>query len=471
MGCVPRLRRHLYIGLFIPAVLFFFNPNIAIVDLLPDTIGYFLLFAALFYLADLNPHLDEARRGFLRMALIDLCRLPVFMLLLSLPNKEQPEAQLLATFVFAVLEMIYALPAWRHFFEGISSVILGSGDLSRYDLPGRRSLVRSVGRNGRVRLRLGERGPARSMPDVLKTATVWLIIMRNLLAVLPEATSLSSFEAEGYVTNFDRDIYEFRRLFVVLAFLVMAIIGIVWLVRALRLMIRIKRDTGLAEALSVRWEREVMPRENMFLCRRIKHGYFLLTFAFLLSIDLYVDNLNFIPDFLAAIVLVWALLTLRRCAKNWQLPLVFSVLWGLVSLGSAFVSGHFFEHYYIDYIYRSTEAYTQYAVMVWATTVEQLFFIAAVGLTIAMLWNMIRQYMRDGGRESRALERDHLRSLVIMLVLAAVSTVSGVLYDYYLPSVEFIWCIDCACSIVFALYAWNALGETRESLCIAIGER
>ena len=29
MGCVPRLRRHLFIWLFVPAVVFFFNPNIS----------------------------------------------------------------------------------------------------------------------------------------------------------------------------------------------------------------------------------------------------------------------------------------------------------------------------------------------------------------------------------------------------------------------------------------------------------
>lgn len=470
MGCVPRLRRHLFIWLFVPAVVFFFNPNIAIIDVLPDTIGYFLLYAALFYLADLNPYLEEARRGFLRMAFIDLCRLPAFLILVVLPNEEQPTAQLLAAFVFAVIELIYALPAWRNFFEGIFALISGDGELARYDLPGRRRWVRVVGRNGRTHLRLSGRGPARSMPELLRGATIRLIIWRNLLAVLPEMTALSSYETSGYVTNFDRDIYEFRHLFVVLAFLVMFVIGAVWLVRALRFAVRLAQDRELAEALAARWGRDVQPRENLFRCRHIRLAFLLMILAVVLSVDFYVDDLNVLPDFLSAALLVWAILVLRRCVSAWQLPLTFASIWGLVSLGSSAVSGHFFEHFYIEHIRRSREAYFAYQAVRVAGVIEQLFFLAASILLVLLLKQVLNRYLDRGSREGRELSRDYTRSLILLGLFGAATALTGVLYDTYLPTVEFIWCIDFGAALVFALYAWNALANMRDSLCLAIGE-
>ena len=55
----------------IPAFCFLFNPNISVIDFLPDFIGYFFLCIGLSKMADLNEELYEARSAFLRMILID----------------------------------------------------------------------------------------------------------------------------------------------------------------------------------------------------------------------------------------------------------------------------------------------------------------------------------------------------------------------------------------------------------------
>ena len=62
----------LYIG-----VVFLFNPNITVIDPLPDFIGYILICAALCRLCDLGGALSEAYEAFKRMALITIVWLQV----------------------------------------------------------------------------------------------------------------------------------------------------------------------------------------------------------------------------------------------------------------------------------------------------------------------------------------------------------------------------------------------------------
>ena len=113
MALTPRVSRRLRLGLIAAATLFFWNPIVAIIDPLPDFVGYLLLWGALGYLADLHTYLDEARTGFLRMAFIDVLKPVGLFWLVTVPvAEEQPSAQLLLTFVFAVLinlSMFYKL--------------------------------------------------------------------------------------------------------------------------------------------------------------------------------------------------------------------------------------------------------------------------------------------------------------------------------------------------------------------------
>ena len=187
MDTAPRIPRKLRFSLFALSALFFANPNIANIDILPDSIGYLLLWAGLYYAADLHSRLDEARDGFLRMAFIDAAKTASFFFLVMVASRdEQPTLQLVFTFVFGVLELIYALPAWKNFFEGMYGLISDRGDLRRYDLGGRKR--------------------TRCLPELLGRSTTAWIIWRATLSTLPEMTSLSAFEHSGYVTNFDRDI-------------------------------------------------------------------------------------------------------------------------------------------------------------------------------------------------------------------------------------------------------------------------
>ena len=59
-------------GLFAIAFVFLFNPNIAIIDPLPDFFGYIILSVALTKLAMINESIYEAKRAFDRMIIVDI---------------------------------------------------------------------------------------------------------------------------------------------------------------------------------------------------------------------------------------------------------------------------------------------------------------------------------------------------------------------------------------------------------------
>ena len=65
-----------YFGLGFAAIsaIFLFNPDIAIIDVLPDFIGYALLAVSMYFARDLSPHFENAWRKFRTLTLITLLK-------------------------------------------------------------------------------------------------------------------------------------------------------------------------------------------------------------------------------------------------------------------------------------------------------------------------------------------------------------------------------------------------------------
>ncbi len=450
MVSTPRVPRRLRFGLFGLAALFFANPNVANIDILPDAIGYLLLWAGLYYGADLHGRLAEAREGFLRMAFIDAAKIVSFFFLVTVASRdEQPTMQLLFTFVFSVLEIIYALPAWRNFFDGLDGLISDKGNLRRYDLISR-------GRGGKIRR-------TRSLPELLRRATTAWLIWRAALATLPEMTALSAFEHSGYVTNFDRDIYEFHGLFVFLAVCIMFVIGFIWLIRMLRFVHRLHGDTDMLDSLREQYAETVLVDEGLFLCRRSRAALLFCTLGALFSVDFYVEELNVIPDFIAVLLFAIAVLILFRCSIRPQISLILLGVWGGASVFATWCERYFHGSFYPGLVYKNAEAYTRFQLMCTATVIEQIAFAAAMVGIFLLIGGFCRRISTD-------LRADIGHTLTVWLVLAAFSAVSGAVYDFLLPSTS-IWLIDMAIGLIFAFYSWKGFADITEAISLAVGER
>ena len=108
-------------GLICASLLFFFNPNVQLVDILPDLFGYILLVTGLYCLADLNESIGEARARFMKMIPVGIAKLIVFLMVFGglVSPQEQSTFVLVAVLSFGVIELLILVPAVRSLFTGL----------------------------------------------------------------------------------------------------------------------------------------------------------------------------------------------------------------------------------------------------------------------------------------------------------------------------------------------------------------
>ncbi|MBO7303172.1 MAG: hypothetical protein J6U68_03190, partial [Clostridia bacterium] len=108
-------------GAFAIAFVFLFNPNVAIIDPLPDLIGYLILSLALTKAAMINETLYDAKRSFERLVILDAGKLIAIVWTFGIEAASERDTSLLLwSFVFGVLEVLLAIPAYVKLFEGFT---------------------------------------------------------------------------------------------------------------------------------------------------------------------------------------------------------------------------------------------------------------------------------------------------------------------------------------------------------------
>ncbi|MFQ9147235.1 MAG: hypothetical protein ACLR5G_02810 [Eubacteriales bacterium] len=161
------LAKKMGIGSLIASAVFFFNPCINIIDPLPDFFGVVLLINGLRKWGDLCPGISDAIQGLQKLRWLMLLKM-LFMALVPIVDDTYV---LIFTFGFAILELIYMLPAIGRIFDG-------------FEYFGTRFNGRSVYRDYKN----------------VRTLTYMFFVGKSILVVLPELCSLSSYEYSGYVT-------------------------------------------------------------------------------------------------------------------------------------------------------------------------------------------------------------------------------------------------------------------------------
>ncbi len=294
-------KRSLGYGWFIAAIIFLLNPCLNIVDILPDFFGYLFLLRGISKWADLC----LAMRG----AVENLSRLRWFMLikmgaifLLTL-DKGMP---VLLTFSFAVIELIYLLPAIGKIFNGMDYFA------TRFD-----SRSPTVNVNG------------------VKSITYLFFIAKAALTVLPELCSLSSFEYSGLVTAGPQiDFADFRNFFVVINIFFTILLGILWLINILPYIRRISLDTPFLTRVLTAYNEEIAGDKNLAIRRNTKSTVTVVIAALAFIPNIAIDNFNIIPNFAVGIFVFVAYFYIKRlgnASKLMSVSAIFSVIFSIAS--------------------------------------------------------------------------------------------------------------------------------------------
>ena len=309
-----RLGKYLGISLFTAGAVCLFDPFISVLDLLPDALGYLLMLLGLYRLADLDDRLMEAAKGLRYLALIGVVRfLSLFLAFGLVSPTEQPVFILLILFTLGVLDCIVFIPMWKNFCGGILYLGARNNATTMFDRRGLR---------GRTRIY--------NAVERYTAFTTAFFVLRELLVILPEVSVLSH-EKGGVEVGEATQFYDFVGLYRMVGVSVSLILGIVWLILTIRFIRKLKSDTPFFEALTEKYRTEVLTRGDLFARRAVKRGLVCLLTAAVFCLDLYLDGVSLLPDALAAVFLILAVVFLRPYAGKDLPALVSAVAYGVVS--------------------------------------------------------------------------------------------------------------------------------------------
>ena len=480
-----KARKNLGLGLVCISFLFLFNPVLAVIDILPDFIGYLLLCIGISQLADMNYHFEESLRYFKRMLVVSIIQMfSIFLLFGLVTGRERPTAILLFSFTFAIVEIIFLTHAYNQFFEGFlylgsrmqaTTVFHTEAQLRRSERQRLRAETRLEKVNkrrlekGRPPLRPKPQRPFKSNTSRVARITLLFIVLKAVLTVLPEFSALT--EQSYNETSRFVFLYNFIGLYRIIAIAVVLPLGLVWLIKMIRFVRSIIKDHPFMQALTDKYVSEVEPKTYIFIQRAIKIAFIVLSIGVVFSIDFYIDGNSILPDFLCPLILMVALILLKKFVK---IPITSYLLCGLYAVTSTvtyMLSAFFYSTYTLSLSNIRVEAYQVFQELSIAKIVDSVVFFFLILCLFPVLSEIIKTYtgfspvsganvqMQEKIKYVHGMLHKKLR---IFLILAALCSLSGICYILLVRRLDFIWIVDFLVCSVFSVYTittLNAIGE------------
>ncbi len=269
--------------------LFLLNPNFNLIDILPDAIGFMLIVSGLRAFEAASPSIAEARNRFQKLLRISLLRIAALPMIFIVGDNEKTFI-LIFTFVFALIETFYLLPAFHYFYDGTAY----------------------------LSVRFGGESIKKSPPRVI---TAIFMIARGALNVLPELRYLpTQYEDESLYSGEYRSfkLAELQHMLTLVNIIFTLAFAAVWIIMFRRYINRLRKDETLISALDATLA-DTPREEGALLLGTLKSVFTLVSIAMFASIDFYADGLNLIPDLIPAILLLLAVVMLYRrgqCERN-----------------------------------------------------------------------------------------------------------------------------------------------------------
>ena len=447
-------------GLMALAFVFFFNPNIGVIDILPDFIGYLLLSLALLKVSMLCEGLADARRAFEKMILVDVAKFLSMIWVFGVnSSNDRTSSLMLWSFVFAVLEMIFAIPAFIKLFDGLS-------ELGNF--------------HDNTSIHGSKRAGGTSYTDKLKVFTVIFVGFKAAMTLLPELTALSTaaYEDSSSVLNLYRYIGVIRAL----CMIPVCIFGIVWLASAIRYFLRLAADKTLHASVGKAYNEKVAPKHGLFTIRNVRVATWFFVAAAVFTIDVKLEEVNILPDIVSVLLMAVAFAYFAKTAKlSKKMPVLLMALFGVSTVFTVLSEAYFLEHYTYNAIEKSSEALVTYLVYVGAVALQGILFVCLLSAFFKELRHVItehtgyvlgREINSDG--ERKRIEEVHgeiHRSFTKIVDIAIVYVLSDVLYSLYgafyafmNKNFAFLSIVNIAAGILFVCVTVRAVDELREAV-------
>lgn len=395
--------------LIILSLVFLSNPNMNLIDILPDCIAYTLFAIVIGDLAQTIPYLAECKGAVIKLALVTLIKIPAFSVMYT-NMRYGSDIVTLFTFSFAVLEFILLYGAVKNLFLAMSYI-------------GERTDCESV----REKFPLTKK--IKISPEALEQITLIFFIIKGALNVLPELLLLSK---ESFMLRKQlRDAYP---AVLVLSVLAALIIGIIWLVYVIKYVKNIKRKNDLLQAIEeieLNTRPEISSSDKML--KKLIDALNLLAISSIFIFDISVQDYggrNILPHFIYGLVLFYAISNLTENKTYKLLLTVFATGFSISAIVNQSLTARFFGMYqYVDLSY-SKYAKADYVPIKMTALSEAIFILAMTVLAAVVLVRFIKEHtevLPSDPAYGESVRRAHRRLIKITLPLMIISGVINVM--------------------------------------------
>ncbi len=443
---MKKIKKNFGFGAILVSFIFIFNPNIHLIDLLPDAIGYLLLCLGLSQLADMNDYAQDALKLFRRLFFLQCVKLGSLFWVFVVVNIDDRASSILTfTFVFSMLEILLLIPAYGKLFSSIDY--------------------------------LAQRGGYEINTQKVKSFTTFFLISKGVFNVLPELAALAQYKDENANTSsvfYHVDWFGNIDLLRGFAFIPALIISIIWLIKCIRTIKKIRKDKDFIGYLKDKYVTEILPKTELFLKKSTNFAFLTFSLGIVLSVDFFIGistgemtevyTINLIPDVFSVICVLCGLWGLREyIPKTKKTATVASIIYAAVTTAKECIATEFFKKHTILDLRIDMEANHDYTFVKLAAIIEAISFAAFVFTIILVLREIIKNHTGYAPITENASENQNTQDKVayihktlntkvnVLLLFGVICALFNVLYYFMLPFWDFTWIVNFSVSSVFAI--------------------
>ena len=357
--------------LFSLSLVFLFNPNVNLIDPLPDLIGYILIIFAIGTAARFIPYLPEFRRAIGFLALISSLRIPAFFMMYNNLSTGRDIVPMF-TLIFIAVEAILLYQAVENGSKALC-YLSERTDASSIGEPF------SIGRSGKT-----------MTLSALKSLTYVFLIARQALNLAPELMLLTSEDIE-----LKRQLREAYPAVLVICILAAGIVGIVWLTCAKGYVKSLTANDQIGSAvksLEVKGTPEQQQRESNV--RGLILALSILVIASLFSFDLTFSDfgeINILPRFIYGVIVFCALFNLTSHKKLRLALSICAASFVLTSIAAQLFTKRFLDRYsYLNLLY-SSKARAMYLSVEISSVLETLALLSLLVISAMIFAELIKE--------------------------------------------------------------------------------
>ncbi len=360
--------------LIILSPVFLFNPNVNMIDILPDFVAYLILLRCMGMAPDIIPYLEECKDALRKLTIISIVKIPAMLIMFANMYSGRDIIPLF-TLSFSVFEIIFLYSAISNGFKGLFYI-------------GERTAASGLIEPIKIYESKGNKKELSA--DKIKNFTYLFVTVKSLFNVLPEFCLLTFSNLS--LKKFLASIYPIILLIsVAIAF----IVALIWLIIAIKYVKAIHRCTDIkSELIKLADDEKLKCIESKAKLKKLMNALSLFAISSIFTFDLTfrdLGNINILPHFIFGILILSSIL----CMTDSKRKRITSIILGgsyTVSAFAGYISQiSFFDNYdYID-LYNNKTAQNSYSWIKFLGTVEAISALIMLSFFAVIFVSFIKQ--------------------------------------------------------------------------------